>query len=79
MEIGENRKIENVRIVVQISGLEGGGGIMRWEKGKGRGKRIKRRMKGECEVGERGDREKGGLARMSEREEGLREKGGGRP
>jgi len=26
MEIGENRKIENVRIVVQISGLEGGGG-----------------------------------------------------
>ena len=37
MEIGENRKIENVRIVVQISGLEGGGGgIMRWEKGKGR-------------------------------------------
>jgi len=27
-------------------------------------------MKGECEVRERGDREKGGLARMSEWEEG---------
>lgn len=39
MEIGENRKIENVRIVVQISGLEGGGGDN--EMGEREGKRKK--------------------------------------